>query len=274
MPFLPISDCCLKGSVLPGTPRGTLEPVSPSVRVARYAVKPAAPTGAHARAALVVFYDVFGFQIPNAKIMADAFADKLDVDVYVPDYIPGAPPPALLDPALEAFPGQHAQQSWIASITGKLGLVRALPYYGAIRDAAVHPLVERAVEDLRAQGYTRVVAVGYCRGGSMITHLLEAGDKALLDAAVIVHPGLEPKRWPQITKPTRWLLAGNDHFFTPAKIDDLKAAFDGRPVEFDVAVYADTNHGFAARPAMEHEPTRKAFHEANDAAVDFISRHL
>lgn len=62
------------------------------------------------------------------------------------------------------------------------------------------------IADLQAQGYERLVALGYCRGGSMITYLLEKGDQSPLAAGAIFHPGWEPKRWPLFTKPTFWLL--------------------------------------------------------------------
>lgn len=65
----------------------------------------------------------------------------------------------------------------------------------------------QAVADVQAAGYERIVAVGYCRGGSMITHLLSKGNESPLAAACIFHPGFEAKRWPLFTKPSFWLLS-------------------------------------------------------------------
>lgn len=41
--------------------------------------------------AVAVMTDVFGLGIPNPKIIADHFAEKLNLDVYVPDLFAGSP---------------------------------------------------------------------------------------------------------------------------------------------------------------------------------------
>lgn len=64
------------------------------------------------------------------------------------------------------------------------------------------------MKDLQVAGYERIVAVGYCRGGSMITYLMGKGDDSPLVAGAIFHPGFEPERWPKFTKPTWWGLPG------------------------------------------------------------------
>lgn len=61
--------------------------------------------------------------------------------------------------------------------------------------------------DLQNQGYTQIVGIGYCRGGSMETYLLAKGDACPLSAAVIMHPAWEPERFAKFTKPSLWILA-------------------------------------------------------------------
>jgi len=95
-----------------GTPRGEMERVSDSIQVDRYHAKPADGVVVSDKIAVVVFYDILGFSIvsstesrrgvrgikqdlharlpnmqPNPKIIADAYADKLKLNVYVPDYL-------------------------------------------------------------------------------------------------------------------------------------------------------------------------------------------
>lgn len=53
--------------------------------------------------------------------------------------------------------------------------------------------------------------MGYCRGGSVIAHLLSKGDEAGLDAGVLIHPGVEADRWAKFTKPSLWLLSDPAH---------------------------------------------------------------
>ena len=109
MSFFPIEPCCLKGGILPGEPSGILEPASGGQRVARYHAKPSGGSVDKTKA-VVLLYDVFGLKIvrpilpcqpaskrlsksaddtcqPNAKLLADKFAEQLKLDVFVPDYI-------------------------------------------------------------------------------------------------------------------------------------------------------------------------------------------
>ena len=103
MSFFSISPCCLKGTVLPGEPRGVYQPVSLADKrtAGRYYTTPQDGVK-HPKVAILLYMDLFAFQIvsgssqdlnqltvvqPNGKILADLLADKLGVAVYVPDYI-------------------------------------------------------------------------------------------------------------------------------------------------------------------------------------------
>lgn len=106
MSFLPAQPCCLEGMELPGTPSGAIEPPSSSRTINRYHARPQNGSVKDEKTAVVLFYDLFGFQIvrlsalislgadpqqPNAKILADAFAEKLGLDVFVIDFIRVSP---------------------------------------------------------------------------------------------------------------------------------------------------------------------------------------
>lgn len=66
------------------------------------------------------------------------------------------------------------------------------------------------------------------------------------------------------------------------RVDEILAKFGEAPNEATLFkselrqcwAHADTVHGFAARPALEHPPTIKAFHEANGLAEAFLRRTL
>lgn len=66
MPFLPIGECCLKGLVLPGEPRGTFEPISAKNPVGRYVATPSSGNLKAKDKAVVLFYDAFGLQIVSS----------------------------------------------------------------------------------------------------------------------------------------------------------------------------------------------------------------
>jgi hypothetical protein len=57
MSFMPLTPCCLTGTLLPGTPRGIME----SRSVNRYHAKPADGRVVDKEAAIIMFYDAGGF---------------------------------------------------------------------------------------------------------------------------------------------------------------------------------------------------------------------
>lgn len=80
-------------------------------------------------------------QQPNPKLLADTYASRLGIEVYVPDYIPNPAPDSLLSPAIEFYPGQHVNQSWFSWIVAKLNMLRLIPYLPGIFGCI--PLMDR-----------------------------------------------------------------------------------------------------------------------------------
>lgn len=60
MPFLPVSSCCLEGFVLPGEPKGVIEPATATQTIARYHATPADGLPP-ANRAVILAYDGLGF---------------------------------------------------------------------------------------------------------------------------------------------------------------------------------------------------------------------
>lgn len=63
------------------------------------------------------------------------------------------------------------------------------------------------MQDIADAGYTTVGAVGYCRGGTMVSYLLSKGDSSPLTAGVVCHPEYTPARYPLYTRPAAFVLA-------------------------------------------------------------------
>jgi hypothetical protein len=76
----------------------------------------------------------------------------------------------------------------------------------------------------------------YCRGGSMVHHLLFPGPNSPLTCGVICHPGPEGA-YEKITKPTMWVLAEQDDIFKPKDIAALRQGMEGRDVVFEHTIY-------------------------------------
>jgi dienelactone hydrolase len=64
---LPISKCCITGHIAKGTPKGS---------IGQFAGRPAyiARPKEQGKQAVIIATDVFGWSLPNARLIADAFA--------------------------------------------------------------------------------------------------------------------------------------------------------------------------------------------------------
>ena len=74
--------CCAAGSLHSGTPKGSEVKIH---GVNAYVAKPsrnAAPKGI-----VVIITDIFGWKLPNSRILADKYAERLNATVYVPDFM-------------------------------------------------------------------------------------------------------------------------------------------------------------------------------------------
>jgi carboxymethylenebutenolidase len=74
---------CKEGYVLSGEPSGSILADFHGAYLAP------GPQTAPSKQAVLLLTDAFGMSLPNPKIMADQLAQKLECDVWVPDYFAG-----------------------------------------------------------------------------------------------------------------------------------------------------------------------------------------
>lgn len=97
--------------------------------------------------------DVYGWTFSNLRILADQYAKEIDATVYLPDFFDGEviSPDTLSDPEkrknfdLMAFIGRNGKD---------------------IR----YPSMVKVAEALRAKGYKKIGAIGFCYGGVSTAH--------------------------------------------------------------------------------------------------------
>src|ERR1700731_4305527 len=75
-------DNCNKGSILPGEPKGTIDPSTGA-----YLAK--APDQSRTERAVLLLTDAFGLPLKNSKIIADVLSEHLGCDVWIPDIFDG-----------------------------------------------------------------------------------------------------------------------------------------------------------------------------------------
>jgi len=78
-----VCPACVTGFIHEGTPKGTVETVA---GLPTYVAKPADPKSG----VIVIIPDVFGWDFPNNRLLADEYADKAQMITYLPDFMFGS----------------------------------------------------------------------------------------------------------------------------------------------------------------------------------------
>ncbi|GAA5990019.1 hypothetical protein JCM10908_002422 [Rhodotorula pacifica] len=264
----PYTTCsqCFQGSRLKGEPKGEMM----DERLGGLAYYLAKGSGSETesaasssgRKAIVLGTDIFGLGIPNPKIMADLFAERTHLDVYVPDY----------------FQGEYMDQKELRPPGGGGPTPLAQEWRKKYSIDNVRPGVEQFCRALKSEkGYSQLGFVGYCYGG--ILAVLLAADASPIDVSVCAHPGkLDLADFERVRKPLAMVLAEEDHIFDSQKPNAL-ANLDRLRTEHSIpiAVYDDhpgTTHGFGCRPDLEEEEVREAWERAAEETSAWFGEHL
>lgn len=121
-------------------------------------------TAAVGASALILLHDIFGWKLPNSRLLADRFAAALGVSVYLPDFFSGEQlHPEDWDPLVEkrGFFGRIAQ-----GFQFMVALPKLLSFMKRHGPAVVRPHMDRFITHLRTvEGAQRIGAIGYCWGG-------------------------------------------------------------------------------------------------------------
>lgn len=212
--------------------------------------------------AIVLGTDIFGLGLPNPKIMADLFAERTRLDVYVPDY----------------FQGEYMDQKELKPPGGTGPTPLAQEWRKKYSIDNVRPGVEAFCRALKTEkGYKRLGFVGYCYGG--VLSVLLAAEQSPTDVSVCAHPGkLDLADFENVRKPLAMVLAEQDHIFDDQKPAAL-AILDRIQSEHAVPIaiydqHAGTTHGFGCRPDLENEAVKRAWELAAEETVGWFEGHL
>ena len=77
---------CAEGAFLPGEPTGT---INYDFQGAYYAPGSPSDGTSPSKRAVLLLTDAFGLPLKNCKIIADDLANRLECDVWIPDYFAG-----------------------------------------------------------------------------------------------------------------------------------------------------------------------------------------
>ncbi|PPQ81617.1 hypothetical protein CVT25_013592 [Psilocybe cyanescens] len=299
---------CIEGFVLPGEPSGTIEQdfqgayhASPSSLSASETVT----SNASKQRAIIFLTDGFGLPLKNCKIMADNLANRLDCEVWVPDYfdadIQDVPPSCLGRPLVPVddlrTPDRASKKmsilDWVKFIvfTGIPSLPAFIHSRPSVADKRVTSVIHFPLSCKRfsligskfinllkeKKQYEKLGIVGYCFGGAATVRFASTD---LVDAAVICHPASFPTREAEVIRvPTSWACAEVDIFWPHSKrlqVEAILASKKGKETytEYEFKDYPGTAHGFAARPNLNLPEVKDAYEQAFEQTVEWFKKTL
>ncbi|KAG8879924.1 hypothetical protein FRB97_001278, partial [Tulasnella sp. 331] len=256
---------CVKGRRLPGDPTGEVVQVdhlSTYFRSASASSETAKPTE---KKAIVLLYDIFGFQLDNIKIVADELSKNLGIDVFAPDYFLGKPPMTFEEfgpHLLSSRPGQV--RTWSETFSFVWTLIKNSPsllsLVTSLRPAVINPRIEESLFDDDYLGQS-----SEARSPGIAAFHIATTD--LATSCVIAHPGpVATEAAKGFKVPSSWVMAEEDHYFPPTKRNEveaiLRAKEPGLTCEF--VDHPGTCHGFAIRPDVTLPDQKAAFENSLD----------
>jgi dienelactone hydrolase len=244
---------CVKGVTHEGTPKGTWAKIG---GVESYV---ATPSGEYPKDKVILFLaDVFGPQLPNARLLADDFAAN-GLKTIIPDYLNGDPIPAdALNPG-----SNFSIADWFPNHTQE----------------KTRPTLDKVVKALKEEGVTSFAATGYCFGGR---YTFDLAFDNIIQVGVVSHPSLlkVPEDLEKYVAESKAPLLINscpvDQQFpleSCAKADEIfgngKFAPGYKRMHFE-----GCTHGFAVRGDMSDPQVKAGKEGAFKSAVEFILKYL
>lgn len=244
---------------------------SPEAYLSSKNTKP--PEGGQKKA-IVLLTDIFGLPLVNCKILADAFNERVGVDVYVPDLFQGRPPVTLeqIQPYQKDLPGEKltwSEKFWFVAkfITFLPGFLPNRPKFANIR-------AETFIRGLKEEkGYSDIGAIGYCYGGHVSTYMAATD---LIKTTIVTHPGMINASMIEAIKvPSLWQIPEEDEQ-TPDKLrNEIRGILNKKDgIAFEFTEYKGTRHGFAARPNLGIPQIKQAYEDALDEGVEWFKKTL
>ncbi|KAK9448584.1 dienelactone hydrolase [Limtongia smithiae] len=262
---------CVSGTIHTGKPLG--EEVELCGLKVYVAPKPAEPKGV-----IVVFSDIFGWTLPNTRLLADAYAKNSEFIVYVPDYFPFQPIPLSYLDAYAPLSPESAPSFFDSFMQKAASMPSVLSFLVKARGGVTTPLIAKFLEALKATSpELPIFTVGFCFGGRFS---LIAGTKKVapgtVTAVAALHPSLMsiPSDIENTIVPVSIGVGTKDDLAPLSMIEKMKSIYGKQQVSLEVKIYENMIHGFAVRGDTSVEEVANAMADAKTQVLEWFSKHL
>uniref|UniRef100_A0A0A9E7E2 Dienelactone hydrolase domain-containing protein n=1 Tax=Arundo donax TaxID=35708 RepID=A0A0A9E7E2_ARUDO len=201
-----------------------------------------------AKAAVVLVSDIYGFEAPNLRKIADKVASS-GYFVVVPDFLHGDP-----------YAPENAERPlpvWIKSHAPGKGFEEAKPVIAALKE----------------KGVSAIGAAGYCWGAKVVVELAKAHE---IQAAVLLHPSfVSVDDIKEVKCPMSILGAEIDKMSPPELVKQFEQVLSANSgVVHFVKIFPGVAHGWSVRYSHDDAPAVKSAEEALADMIDWFNKNL
>lgn len=204
---------------------------------------------------VLVIADIFGWTLPNARLLADSIAAETRSTVYMPDYFHGE----VIDPDMMSDPAKRAKFDLPAMLARHSKDIR-------------YPEISANATELKAKHKT-LTALGYCYGAWAV---LKLGNKSkpLIDAGMIAHPSLvEKAEIDALGVPLLINAPEHDPAFTQELKDYANTKIPTLGVDYVYEFYPKVMHGFAVKGDPNDPVQKEAFERCKSRTSQWIVQY-
>jgi dienelactone hydrolase len=251
---------CCTGFIDRGEPKGTIEEIS---GVSCYM------SISNSEKCVIIATDVFGYTVPNVRLIADSFAEQ-GFTAIVPDLFKGGEiPPYLMNDLQVLSQGTLLQRLFI--LPKVLYYFPSFMWYNSIGKGV--DVIRNVANELKPK-FKQLFAVGYCWGGSINTKL---SHEDLFNGICCAHPGQLsiPSDIDAIKTPLYFVLPDIDFLFSKESFHQIIHIMDakGDQMRYKAEIYPNVEHGFAVR-GNENDPLVKKQRELAFSNMVSFFNHL
>ncbi|MCJ1413671.1 hypothetical protein MMC19_007793 [Ptychographa xylographoides] len=274
-----VSSCCLSGKVHNGIPAGHVEEIG---GLQTYV---AAPESQSKAKSVIFITDIFGWELPNVRLLADNYA-QAGFYCYVPDVHNGNSLPISFLQNVEPPLKEQAQLTLVDKAKNAAIVPTTLgPWLLSHREAVTAPLIDGFVNAVRMlPGTNKIGAIGFCWGGRYA--ILQAhGQKqdgsgssvGGVDAAFAAHPSLVaiPADFDPVARPLSLAMGTKDSLLSLDQIGQIQDLLAKKTdVPHEIRLYEDQIHGFALRGDWSSDKDKEAMDEAETQGKEWMEKYL
>ncbi|KAK1265037.1 hypothetical protein QJS04_geneDACA010506 [Acorus gramineus] len=200
----------------------------------------------HSKVAILLVSDIFGFEAPNLRKLADKVAAS-GFFVVVPDFVHGDP----------YVPEKSPIATWLQSHGAAKGFEEAKPVVAA----------------LKSKGLSAVGAVGFCWGAKVVVELAKSSE---IQAAALLHPSFVTVDDIKVVKcPIIVLGAEIDKNSPPELVKQFEEVLSSKSeVDSFVKIFPGVAHGWAMRYDVNDESAVKNAEEAHKHMLDWFVKYV